>query len=278
MLFTVYGKPSGPWGSVLTAFAEGIASCGFAAVWRNPSVFTADQTMQCNVAVVLGQRGPAKEILTSYRALYVPALVIDAGYLRREANYWQVGWNGLNWLTPVQCQADRWKALGLSMTKGRQEGNHVLICGQKAGDAQHNINPVRYAESTITELRRHTNRELVWRPHPGNSDRVNGADRVSESQGNPLANDLVGAHCLVTHNSNSGHEALIAGVPVFCDSRAIYAECANIDLSQIERPKMPARSRYFYRLAYSQWTPDEMASGACLSHMMRFIHEPNNDR
>src|SRR5574343_862672 len=126
MLFVVYGKPSGPWGSVLTAFAEGIASCGFAAVWRNPSVFTSDQTTKCDCVVVLGQRGPAKEILMAYKALGVPVLIIDAGYLRREANYWQVGWNRLNWITPSQCQPDRWKALGLSMTKGKQEGSHVL--------------------------------------------------------------------------------------------------------------------------------------------------------
>lgn len=277
MRLVVYGKPSGPWGSVLTAFFNGAMQTGFDPVWRNPSVFTADQTAECGCVAVLGLRGRSRDVLNAYRAKNVPVMVIDAGFVRREA-YWQIGLNGLNWITPSQVINDRWQKLGVDIVKHRKPGGvHVLVCGQKPGDAQHGIDPERWAEEVITEIRRHTTREVVWRPHPGANTSLRSADRISYAAGNPIAHDLESAHCVVTYNSNSGHDALLAGVPVFCDPCAIYAECANLDLAEIESPKLPARSRYFYRLAYSQWTIDEMESGDPLAFIKRFMTDVSHN-
>jgi len=73
---------------------------------------------------------------------------------------------------------------------------------------------------------------------------------------------LAGARLVVTWNSNVGHEALLAGVPVVAHGPAAYAELAGETL-----PSVDARREYFHRVAYGQWTLDEMRSGAC----QRFI-------
>ena len=51
------------------------------------------------------------------------------------------------------------------------------------------------------------------------------------------------------------------GVPVFCDEAAMYAEYANTDIDNIEKPLTFNLQEYFSRLAYSQWTCEEIVRG-----------------
>jgi hypothetical protein len=64
---------------------------------------------------------------------------------------------------------------------------------------------------------------------------------------------------------------LLAGVPVFCDPRAMYAQLANLDLAALEEPFFPSaeeRWAYFARLAWAQWTLDELRTGAPLQFLL----------
>lgn len=77
-----------------------------------------------------------------------------------------------------------------------------------------------------------------------------------------MAEDLKGAHALVTYMSNTSVEALLAGVPVFCTGPCAAASMGLHDLAQIEAPYYPDdRQRWFELLAENQWTLKEVAAG-----------------
>jgi hypothetical protein len=55
---------------------------------------------------------------------------------------------------------------------------------------------------------------------------------------------------------------VIAGVPVFVDGASAAAPVGNLDVSQIEQPVMPDRTRWLHSLACQHFTLDEMRDGA----------------
>src|SRR5690606_16415841 len=74
--------------------------------------------------------------------------------------------------------------------------------------------------------------------------------------------------CCVTYSSGAAIDALIAGVPPICMSPAslAYKLCSR-GLSDIAAPLMPTREQFFYDLAYSQWSLDEINNGTVWRHI-----------
>src|SRR5690606_20547109 len=133
-----------------------------------------------------------------------------------------------------------------------------LICGQVPGDAAHGLD----ADSYLNWLRAIVSQypDAVYRPHPRGGIDLPGV----ESHIGSLEEALAGARLVVTWNSNVGHDALLAGVPVVAQRPTAYAELLGETLPSVE-----ARREYFHRVAYGQWTLAEMHSGLC----QRFILE-----
>ncbi len=79
---------------------------------------------------------------------------------------------------------------------------------------------------------------------------------------------LADCWAVVTLHSNVAVDALMAGIPVNV-AEGVAAEFST-PLAQIETPRMPeGREQLFADIAYCQWTPAEMASGACWSHLLK---------
>lgn len=273
----------------LASFAEGLRTLGDALGvppvlrWRNHNVWSDDQVEPFDLVVVGGLRGKAGQLAQAYQARGVPVVVLDLGYLHRASGrndpggYWQVGLDRLGWLPPGPCAPHRFAALGLTLTPVRQSGDVVLVCGQHPGDAAHGLDAAEmeaWAAETVAALRQRWSGPVLWRPHPlGPQVACPGADGVSTLL---LAKDLARAHAVVTLTSTVGHEALLAGVPVFCRADASYAALGNLSLVRINKPRLPGlavRRSYAHRLAHAQWTLVEMADGTAvrfiLSHVQR---------
>jgi len=77
----------------------------------------------------------------------------------------------------------------------------------------------------------------------------------------PLADDLAGAHALVTHGSIAAVEAVILGTPVFVDASSAAALVGETDLARIEHPIYPDREPWLCALAYSQFNEQELVDG-----------------
>ena len=78
----------------------------------------------------------------------------------------------------------------------------------------------------------------------------------------PLPDALETAHALVTHSSNVAIEAAVMGTPVFVSPSSAAAPVGLTDLSRIEAPVRPERWAWLAHLAYSQFSYQEMQSGA----------------
>jgi hypothetical protein len=85
----------------------------------------------------------------------------------------------------------------------------------------------------------------------------------------PLERDLASTRAVLTWHSAAALHALLAGVPVFYGfPRWIGAGAARplweFDLG----PLRGDRQAMFERLAWAQWTLDEIASGDALAHLL----------
>lgn len=175
------------------------------------------------------------------------------------------------------CREDRWlrmkEEFGLELRPWRRKGDHVLVLLQLVGDASlRGTDILEWARVTAGEIRRHTERRIVVRPHPQFSKRTIrqlDAFRVSipdttllHPLKTTLEEDLEGCWACVSFTSGGAIEAAIAGVPVFTlDPGNLAWPVGNQDLSRIEIPDLPDRSQWLYDLAYAQWSPAEMATG-----------------
>lgn len=254
MKVAIYVSPDHPVGPAL---AQGLALAGHEVVHRSPTYYRGE-VENVDLVVVKGMRDGAA-VVAGYAS--VPALVVDWGYLKRvnspeEAadGYWQVGAGGLNRIPDADCPSDRFDALGLEVVEqGGDPNGYVLVCGQVPGDAALGQDSSTHRQWLREQLKAYD--DAVYRPHPRGGIAVPGL--VGNTR--PLADALAGARLVVTYNSNVGHDALLAGVPVVAHGPAAYAELSGETL-----PSLGARKAYFNRVAYGQWTLSEMASGEAI--------------
>ncbi|NLA68313.1 MAG: hypothetical protein GX856_08755 [Gammaproteobacteria bacterium] len=236
------------------ALCAGFSLAGHRVAMRSLSDYGDGQVERFDLIVVTGLRGRGAACVRDHAASGIPALVVDFGYMARDV-YYQVGLGGLNRIPEFACPADRFNALGLTVhARGGDPEGYVLVLGQVPGDAAHGMDDGAlraWVESTLEQYP-----GARYRPHPLGGEPVDGT----------LAEALAGARLVVTWNSNAGHEALLAGVPVIAYGPAAYAELAGPDL-----PSVAERRAYFERLAYAQWTLAEMADGTATRFLVEHL-------
>lgn len=251
----IYAGGSHP---VAAALREGFAAMGCKVAAR-ASEYHRDEVEPFDLVISYGMRA-GRRVRDAYRAAGVPVVVVDWGYMARvnvkgeyEGGHFQAGLDRLNSVPPFACPADRFDALGIEIAaKGGDPDGYMLLCGQVPGDAAHGMQAGAYIDWLRDVISQYP--DAVYRPHPRGGVDLPGI----ESDGRPLAESLAGARLVVTWNSNVGHEALLAGIPVVAHGEAAYAELTGEQLPTIEQ-----RRAYFCRAAYGQWTLDEMRSGVC---------------
>lgn len=258
MRIACYGKTSN---QVVSAIHQGAEALGLRPFSRNPQAFKPKETSTADVAVAMGLARTGRAVRDAYQAIGTPVLVVDSGYILRDQGYYQIGWEDLNSL-PKTAPHDRAQDMGLVVASKRKpvpEG-HILVCAQKPGDNQHNIDVDQWCQDISSQLAQLTSRPVRLRPHP----------RVQKPKAT-LQDELAGCHCMVTHNSTAAYEAIMAGVPVICDPCAAYADVCETDLSKVENPYCGAkasRQKLMNRVAYGQWTIEEMRSGEALKFIL----------
>lgn len=256
----------------MAAFADGLKAASLPFKWRNHNHFKKDETEDFSLVVVSGLRDKGREIRDAYEGLGVPVVVVDYGYLNRvhgvddyETGHWQVGLGRLGWLPPVDCPNDRFNSLGLDVIDRKNWGNDVLICGQYSGDPSHGLTDgqmIVWAEHAIEEARiKYPDCRILWRPHPKMEKPQDVFGHDGLSAGIIDWDDVRAVYCI---NSTIGNEAILNGVPVDCREDATYNEIALV--SDVEK-----RLSYFHRLAYGQWTLDEMRSGKAIRFLCNVL-------
>jgi hypothetical protein len=236
--------------------------------FQRAEVFTPNQAEDFDLVVCNGLRLSGREVYDTYTRLGVPAIVVDSGHLRRDRGYHRLTLGDHTWTPAADCPHDRFAELDLDVAAGRRHGDYILIAGQQSNDSAHGMGrsaQIKWLGRVVTRLWDVSDRPIVWRPHPADIWEFSGADEVHHPEVTSLGESLAGAHAVVTYNSTTGLDALMAGVPVWSCADSIYDELAHRELETIETGELPCyadRVELLWRVAYTQWQVLEIQGGA----------------
>lgn len=238
-------------------FARGFEALGWRVSYRNGDQYTEGQCEDFDAVVTDGIHRRRGDVITDYTSTGISALVLDFGYINRQDEtrdgYRGVGLGGLHWIPPFACSAGRWNALGIDIS-APHTGTVTVIAGQTLADPSHPFSDSAKMERWALEQASKCDGPVVFRPHPRSRDV---SPKGIEIDTLPLAESLARAGKVITYTSNIGNDALLAGVEVEATGPAMYAGVT-----------LDGREQYFHRLAYAQWTPDEIASGEAIQFVL----------
>ena len=257
---------------VLEAFAEG-AGATLVSGWK----WAPD-----DIAVVFGirkERVPASyprgEIIKKQERHGGRVIVLETGYVNRGSgrdHHYAAGWGGLNGRADFRnagMAADRWELLGRGLRPWRGDGARIVVCGQVPWDAAcQDHHHLGWCQLVTAKLGRRFGPAVAFRPHPLAAG-VNYGVRC-EISARTLDEDLADAKVVVTWNSNTAVDAVIAGVPVIAmDPGSMAWAVAGHTLDDVENPPKPDREKWTWALAHCQWLPAEMSAGLAWRHLSR---------
>ena len=171
----------------------------------------------------------------------------------------------------------------------KQDGEYILLCMQKVGDASlRGADVFQWTEDTVNNIRNHTDRKIVIRPHPlyrksklhnTLKEKVLRVADVHWQEADVTKSDFVSidkqlknAWCTVTYSSGTGVDAVINGIPnVACDKGSMVYEVSSKEISEIENPFTGDKTEWANKIAHCQWSIDEFESGECWEHVSKSI-------
>lgn len=250
MKVLIYSPPGNIFAPMLvTSFR----SAGARVLARDPRQWRGE-IEECALMIIKGAR--RMELVRAYEAAGVPVFIFDWGYMKRVNNrsehqqgHWQISHSRLNQPPWFSVLPDRLAKLSVEISrKSYASNNRALLIGQMPGDgAVKGTCHATWLRNKAAELQA-DGFDVVYREHPRGGVKM---PHLPSADG-PQLDEMRASRVVVTYNSNTGHDALLAGVPVLCDPVAPYAELAGMTL-----PSLPNRRSYFKRLAYGQWRVDE---------------------
>lgn len=235
------------------AFAEGLKAEGYRIELSDPP----GQVAREDVVVIWNRYGTGELTALAADRAGAAVLVAENAYLGEGYALALDQHNGAGRWFPGG--PERWGALGLEPAPWRRDGDHILLLPQRGIGPNGVAMPMGWTEETLAALRGRTRRPLRVREHPGR-----------HAPERSLEDDLAGAWCAVTWGSGAGLRALLAGVPVFNQLPRWIGATAATPLSgaDLERPRRGDRLGMLQRLAWAQWSVEEIARGVPFRHLL----------
>lgn len=231
-----------------------------------------------DVAIFYGLADRLRDVFEDYRAKR-RAIYIDLGYWgRRKRTRWD-GYHKLvlnarhptEYFQSRQHPADRFAQFKVPIKPWRapRAGAPILVAGMSAkAAAAEGLAPEQWERATIAELVTLTDRPIIYRPKPNWPDAKPIRGSIWGGGDVPLERALSACHAVVSHHSNVAVDALLAGIPCICPG-GVASVLAGHDLTQIESPPMPeGREQWAADLAYTQWSMEEMHTGAAFRYLI----------
>jgi hypothetical protein len=251
---------------VFEAIAHGLQAQGHTVVYHD---------IDADVAVIwsmlwAGRMRANQEVYRTYQQQGKSVIVAEVGMLNR-GKTWKLGLNGTGISSYNFKNLIPNRAAKLNLTlQPWQSGTNIVIAMQRQDSEQWAGQPAmeHWLASTVAEIKKHTDRPVMIRPHPRKNCSIPLGCLIDRPQFTTGTYDdfdyyrtLGSAHCVVNWNSGPGPQALIAGVPAFVGSNSLASPIANWDFSQIENPPRLERSAWLEQLAHTEWTLEEIRSG-----------------
>jgi len=263
---------------VFDAFARSLLAAGYGVAWNDP---VSDVDVIWSV-LWNGRMAQNKTIWERAMAQSKPVVVLEVGGIKR-GETWKVGLNGINrdaFFGDAGNDSRRSDLLNLRLKPWRTSGEYILICGQHDKSLQWQGMPrmSNWFLNTYDEIRKHTDRPIIFRPHPRcRLEHIErGLKHVYRQEPQHVTNtyddfdmgfDNVWA--TISYSSNPGIHSIINGVPAFVSTHSLVYPAGNdIDfLHTIEQPLMPDRTQWLNDYAHTEYTIEEIAQGLPLKRL-----------
>ena len=247
-----------------------------------PNAMDADAAVIWSV-LWFGRMRANQIIYEHYRRAGKPVIVIDIGALHR-GHTWKVAVNHITvqgyYGHQENLDFDRPHKLGITQGQIKNSRSEILICSQHAHSLQMTgwTSPEAWINYTIANLRTHTDRTLIIRPHPRSA--INAAllnTKIQIQTPKKLINTYdsfdfdLNYHAVVNHNSGPGIQAALAGTRPIVDSSSL-ASPVSIGLDQIDIPYNIDRGQWLIELAHTEYTVAELASGYWVTRIEKALH------
>lgn len=221
----------------------------------------------------------------------IPILIIESPAIRSlpEIKSWtRLCWNSIFMDEGIHPYEDknRWNKLAefnnLHLKEWHQ-GDKVLFNLQISTDSA--LNRLNFSTSgyfdfvvaTINNLKNHTDRKIVIRPHPLNKSIVQELLKKCknlEISTRSLEEDLNDSKVMITYNSTSSVESIINGTPVISlDPSCIAYEVSGHSLTDIETCLYFDRSLWLNKISYMQWHTSELLNNETWNTVTSKINE-----
>ena len=215
-----------------------------------------------------------------------PTIVLEVGGINRGTT-WKVGLNGINrdaYFSEQNNDRSRADHLGLVCKPWRSNGDFILICGQHDKSLQWQGMPrmSNWFLETYDEIRKHTERPILFRPHP--RCRLEHIERGLKNVHRQQPTQILGTYddydmgfdnvwATVSYSSNPGIHSVLAGVPAFVGTSSLAYDVANdIDfMHDIENPMMPERQQWLNDYAHTEYTIEEISQGIPIKRLTSIL-------
>lgn len=236
-----------------------------------------------------GMAGPGKKHLHMYqfteefcKNLKIPLLVRELPAIRNEqtSEWWRFSWNHYfldEGIYPYDDSYDRWselqKKLHIEIKNWHRPGGLILICLQKPMDSAlnrlqiENFNYQDFCIDLIKKIKKISGRKILIRPHPKDPTALIVNLKllfpdIEVSTSESIQEDLNRSWCMITYNSTSSVESVFYGVStITLDTGAVSAEVTSHTLDDIESDINFDRNNWFKKIAFMQWSEEEIKSG-----------------
>lgn len=265
-------------GPVFDAFRNGAMALGYDCMDNSSS----DSSIDVIWSVLWNGRMASNKIIWERNQKESkPTIVLEVGGIQRGTT-WKVGLNGINrdarW--PMAIGSGRADVLGLFLKPWRTKGSSILICGQHDKSLQWQGMPSmsNWVMNTIESVRKHTDRDIIFRPHPRCP--LPDIEREFKNVFRQSPNKTLGSYddydidysniwATISYSSNPGIHSILNGVPAFVSTHSLAYDVGNdIDfLHDIENPLMPDRENWLNDYAWTEFTIEEISQGLPLKRL-----------
>ena len=236
---------------------------GFAKLGIDAKLCNSHHQVTTENVVIWGWRG--SEHHTRYHRNII---VLERGYIGDRFKYTSIATNGLNGFGTFHtiCDIpDRFNTLFGDLYKDwNSEGDYILLMGQTPGDMSlRGIDLTNWYFNKAKEFSDKLGLPVYFRQHP-NLTKKGIVTNVPGTQNLDLDLDsaISGAKIVVTFNSNSGIDALLAGKPTYIEDQGSLAySVANNNIENISFDEPLNRKDFFNKLAWTQYSIKEIETG-----------------
>jgi hypothetical protein len=275
---------------VFEAFAKSLVDTGHKVIYNEPyRVF--GHYSNYDIAVIWsvlwqGRMEKNKTVWDQNRLLNRPVIILEVGGINRGTT-WKVGLNGINrtaYFGEPGNDGSRANQLGLVCKPWRSDGDFILVCGQHNKSLQWQDMPSMrsWFIQTYHEIRKHTERPIMFRPHPrcrlehielGLKHVYRQDPKKIDGSYDDFDMTFDRIHATVSYSSNPGIHSILNGVPAFVGTSSLAYDVGNdIDfMHDIENPMMPDRTQWLNDYAHTEYTIEEIAQGMPLNFLTNMI-------